>query len=172
MNPQSDSNITRSSRRTKYSNELITSTDGCVIISDSFAKQLSTDSATDWNINLGQPSGLSLLRSMRARNWNPIPCNMRNVNISLSAGKQWFHVWLLFSMSYIILYLTFIRCNLAFLSQSTPLTNFGTRNNVANFSVSVWAASNALRHFFTGSTISLVITHCWRGIKCFDNSVA
>ena len=48
-------------------------TDGWVIISDSFAKQLRTDNATDWNINLGQPSGLSLLRSIRARNWNPIP---------------------------------------------------------------------------------------------------
>ena len=48
---------------------------------------------------------------------------------------------------------TFIRCNLAFLSQSTPLTNFGTRNRVANFSVSVCAASNARKHFLTGSEI-------------------
>ena len=47
--------------------------------------------------------------------------------------------------------LTFIRCSLAFLLQSTPLTSFGTRNSVANFSVSVSAASNARKHFRTGS---------------------
>ena len=50
-----------------------------------------------------------------------------------------------------------MRCSLAFLSQSTPFTSFGTRNSVANFSVSVWAASSALKHFFTGSKLRVMI---------------
>ena len=59
---------------------LIFLTDGCVMISVSFAKQLKTDNATDWNISLGHASGLSLLRSIRARNWNPIPYNrLKNI---------------------------------------------------------------------------------------------
>ena len=50
------------------------------MISVSFAKQLKTDNATDWNISLGHASGLSLLRSIRARNWNPIPYNcLKNI---------------------------------------------------------------------------------------------
>ena len=43
-------------------------TEGCVIISSSSVKQLSTDKATDWNNILGHPSGLSLLRNILARN--------------------------------------------------------------------------------------------------------
>ena len=52
--------------------------------------------------------------------------------------------------------LTFIRCSLAFLLQSTPFTSFGTRKSVANFSVSVSAASNARKHFRTGSEKTLL----------------
>ena len=40
---------------------------------------------------------------------------------------------------------------LAFLSQSVPRTNLGTRKRAANFSVSVSAASKALIHFRTFS---------------------
>jgi hypothetical protein len=40
---------------------------------------------------------------------------------------------------------------LAFLSHSVPRTNFGTKNKVANFSVSVSAASKARIHFLTFS---------------------
>ena len=46
---------------------------------------------------------------------------------------------------------TFMRPSLASLLHSAPRTNFGTRNNVANFSVSVSAASNARMHFRTFS---------------------
>ena len=93
-------------------------TEGCVMISSSWAKQLKTDKATDWNINLGQPSGLSLLLNIRAKKEYPIP---------------------------------FIKLNLASLLHSVPLTNLGTRNRVANFSVSVSAASRARMHFRTFS---------------------
>jgi hypothetical protein len=48
------------------------------MISSSPVKQLSTDKATDWNISFGQPSGLSLLRSMRARNEYPMPCGQQS----------------------------------------------------------------------------------------------
>jgi len=44
-----------------------------------------------------------------------------------------------------------MRPSLASLLHSAPRTNFGTRNNVANFSVSVSAASNARMHFRTFS---------------------
>ena len=44
-----------------------------------------------------------------------------------------------------------MRQSLASLLHSVPRTNFGTKNNVANFSVSVSAASNARMHFRTFS---------------------
>jgi hypothetical protein len=47
--------------------------------------------------------------------------------------------------------ITFMRYNRAVLSQSLPLTSFGTMKSVANFSVSVEAAINAFKHFLTGS---------------------
>ena len=46
---------------------------------------------------------------------------------------------------------TFMIHILAFLSQSVPRTNLGTRKSAANFSVSVSAASKALIHFRTFS---------------------
>ena len=45
----------------------------------------------------------------------------------------------------------FIKLSLASLLHSVPLTNFGTKNKVANFSVSVSAASRARMHFRTFS---------------------
>ncbi len=52
-------NMPRSSGRLK-------STEGLVIISSSATKQLSTESATDWYMRGEQPSGVSLLRNIRA----------------------------------------------------------------------------------------------------------
>lgn len=129
-------------------------TEGCVMISSSLAKQLRTERATDWNMSRGQPSGLSLLLNIRAKNEYPIPCNKRNHKSEVARGFPKKPPW---SCSQCIISLrsfmrvTFIRCNRACLSQSRPLTNFGTKNKVANFSVSVSAASRARRHFFTGS---------------------
>lgn len=114
-------------------------TEGWVMISSSPVKQLRTDSATDWNMSFGQSSGLSLLRSIRAKKLYPMPCKWHKqsqaflITQTLQEG------------------LTFMRYNRAVLSQSLPLTSFGTIKSVANFSVSVAAAIKARRHFFTGS---------------------
>ena len=83
--------------------------------------------------------------------------------------KVFFQPLLTFHGLYCICYgfFTFMRCNLAFLSQSTPLTSLGTRNSVANFSVSVWAASSALKHFFTGSKLMVIIINRIM-IDCFE----
>ena len=140
------------------------------MISVSFAKQLKTDNATDWNISLGHASGLSLLRSIRARNWNPIPYNYLKNTMNIDFGGRYFFSLYWHFINYIAFamdFFTFMRCNLAFLSQSTPLTSLGTRNSVANFSVSVWAASNALKHFFTGSKLMVMIINRIM-IDCFE----
>ena len=62
--------------------------------------------------------------------------------------------------------LTFMRYSRAVLSQSLPLTSFGTRKRVANFSVSVSAASNARRHFLTGSEIKKLSFRYIKEVKC------
>ena len=138
------------------------------MISVSFAKQLKTDSATDWNISLGHASGLSLLRSIRARNWNPIPYNCLKNEYWFWRELFWQLLLIFHGLNCIFIdFFTFMRCNLAFLSQSTPLTSLGTRNSVANFSVSVWAASSALKHFFTGSKLMVMIINRIV-IDCFE----
>ena len=62
-------------------------TEGWVMISSSCEKQLKTLSATDWNMSFGHPSGLSLLRNIRAKKEYPIPCKEKNSNY-LKVGHQ------------------------------------------------------------------------------------
>ena len=57
---------------------------------------------------------------------------------------------------------------LAFLSQSVPRTNLGTRKRAANFSVSVSAASKALIHFRTFSEKNNVLNQI-NGKQLFYN---
>ena len=60
---------------------------------------------------------------------------------------------------------------LAFLSQSVPRTNLGTRKRAANFSVSVSAASKALIHFRTFSEKNNDVLNQINGKQLFYNTI-